>query len=158
MLSLFAAVSHYAELYPMLNRRAEMVPGTSEMMKTVQGETEEVIDRLLGTIPQNKLLQMKADLKNVRLYIKVEPPGCVSTVDMTSYSYVPTKSLNQLLAHVIEHECMLCDKTPTEARKCPYRSMIEKALVHDADVKDTDHCKYSDLALGIEMNMEGDAV
>ena len=150
ILSLFSAVSHYTELYPMLRKRAEMVPGTTELMEQVSEGTSEVIDRILGTVPPEKLRQLQADIKHVKLYIKVEPPGCVPTIDMTSYSYVPTKALNALLAHVMENECLVCDKTPEEARKCEYRRLIEKTLVHEVDAVDTEHCKYSDMVVGVE--------
>ena len=150
ILSLFSAVSHYTELYPMLARRAEMVPGTQEMMDETKRLTSEIIDRLLSTIPPNKLLHMKADIQHVKLYIKVEPPGCVPSVDMTSFSYIPTKVLNELLCYVMEHECMLCDKTPHEARHCTVRVMMDEALVHEVDAKDSAHCKYSDMSIGME--------
>ena len=150
MLSLFAAISHYQELYPILSKRADMVPGTQEMMDETSRLTGEIIDRLLGTIPQEKLRHMKADLDHVKLYIKVEPPGSVPSVDMRSFSYVPTRTLNELLAYAMEHDCFLCDKTPAEARKCPVRKMIDAALVHEVDAIDAQHCKYSDLALGVE--------
>ena len=147
VLSLFAAVSHYAELYPWLRKRAEMVPGTVELMDSVQENSQDIIDRILSTIPQEKLYHMKMDLGHVKLYIKVEPPGCVPSKDMTGYSYVPTKALNELLAYLVTHECIFCDKTATEARKCPYRGIIDKVLVHDVDGVDREHCKFSDITL-----------
>lgn len=154
MLSLFSAISHYIELYPILGKRAEMVPGTAEMMEQTKVLTNEIIDRLLGTIPPEKLLQMKADIQHVKLYVKVEPPGCVPSVDMTSYSYVDTRTLNELLCYVMEHECMLCDKTPTEARHCPFLKIFDKALVHEVNARDTSHCKYSDMSIGMEETYE----
>ena len=149
ILSLFAAISHYEELFPMLSKRAEMVPGTDEMMKECSRMTGEIIDRILGTVPPEKLLQLKEDINHVKLYVRVEPPGCVPSISSKSFSYIQTRTLNELLAHIVEHECMLCDKTAEEAKKCDVRRMIDTALVHEVDAVDTDHCKYSDMGLGI---------
>lgn len=154
MLSLFSAVSHYKELFPFLRKRAAMVEGTEEMMDEAERVTDGIIDRLLSTIPPEKLMQMRADMKHVKLYIRVEPPGCVPSIDMTSFSYVPTRTLNTLLCYVMEHECMLCDKTPVEARHCEFLKIFDNALVHEVNAKDTTHCKYSDMSMGLEETYE----
>lgn len=150
VLSLFAAISHHAELFPILRQRAEMVPGLWEKMETVQSDTGDILDGLLSTIPESKLRHIRTDVSHVKLYIKVEPPGCAPTVDMRGMSYVPTKSLNELMCYVMEHECLLCDKTPKEARTCPVRAMFDGALPHEVNAKDAEHCKYSDMSIGLE--------
>lgn len=150
LLSLFAAISHHAELFPVLKKRAQMVPGLWEKMETVETATSELLDGLLSTIPGDKLKHIKTDISHVKLYIKVEPPGCVPSVDMRGMSYVPTKALNELMCYVMEHECMLCDKTPVESRCCPVRSMFDNALPHEVAALDTEHCRYSDMSIGTE--------
>lgn len=150
LMSLFAAVSHYSELYPILRRRADNLPGVWDAMKTAEEKTESVIDEILRTVPQKKLRQIKEELNHVKLYIRVERPGCVASLDTTPFSYIETKTVNELLQYVCEHECLMCDRTPTEARKCPYRKMIEDALPHTVNAKDGANCKYADLVLGLE--------
>ena len=151
LLSLFAAISHYGELFPVLKKRAEMIPGLWEKMQNVEELTNSLLDGILSTIPADKLLHVKADIQHVKLYIKVEPPGCVPSVDMSGFSYVPTKALNGLLCYVMEHECLLCDKTPVEARKCPIKKMFEDCLPHEVAAKDTGSCKYADMSIGWEV-------
>jgi hypothetical protein len=151
VLSLFAAVSHFQTLYPMLKKRAELVPGTWEKMQETERLVQDILDAILATVPQEKLLHIKADVRNVKLYIRIEPPGCVPSVDMTGFSYVPTKTLNQLLCYVMEHECMMCDQTPVQARKCPVKEIFEKALPHEVSAQDSAHCRYSDMSMGLEV-------
>ena len=147
--SLFAAVSHYQELFPVLKDRCREVPGLWRDMRLVDVKTQKILEGVLSTVPREKLRHIMADCKNVKLYIKIEPPGAVPTVTM-GFSYVPTKTLNELLCYVCEHECLMCDKTPVEARKCPVRAMIDKALPHEIPNEDNDRCRYSDFTVGLE--------
>lgn len=151
VLSLFAAVSHYAELFPLLKKRADLVPGLWDKMTKAQALTDEILGEIASTIPADKARHVLMDIQHVKLYVKVEPPGSVPTVDMTSYSYVPTTTLNELLSYVMENECLLCDKSPKEARKCQIRKIFTDALTHEVDAKDTDHCRYSDMSLDIDV-------
>lgn len=150
LLSLFAAVSHYAELFPRLRNRAELIPGLWEKMEDAHHLTDEILEEIVRTIPQDKCKHMLADIKHVKLYVKIEPPGSVPSVKMDGFSYVPTPALNELLAYVMEHECMMCDKTPVEARKCPIRNTFKGALVHEVDAQDGEHCKYSDMIMNLD--------
>lgn len=147
--SLFAAISHFQTLNPMLEKRSRQVPGLWRDMRMVDTKTRQILDGILSTVPENKLRHVLADCKNARLYIKIEPPGSVNTVTM-GFSYVPTKTLNELLCYVCEHECLMCNKTAVEARKCPVRKMLDNALPHDIQARDGEHCKYSDFTLGLE--------
>ena len=147
--SLFAAISHFEELTPTLEARNRMVPGLSEDFAEVSGKLDTMLERILGTVPEAKLRHIKADLQNVRLYIKVEPPG-LSSKSTLGFSYTPTKTLNALLGYLVEHECLLCSQSPTEARKCWIRKVIDEALPHEVEAKDGEYCKYANFALGWE--------
>ena len=148
LLSLFAQVSHFETLLPQLEKRIKTIPGLWEKLMDAQAVTEEALAELPKTIPTNKLRHVMADIKNAKIYIRIEPPGCVPSMDMSGFSYIPTKTLNELLCYVMDHDCIMCDKSPTEARKCPARMMIENALPHEVTAKDAAHCRYSDMSLG----------
>lgn len=147
--SLFAAVSSFSQLIPILEARARMVPNLYRDLRLIQVKLETLLDKFLQTVPPRKLMHIKADISHVNLYVKVEPPGLRGKMP-TGYSYTPTKALNSLLCYVCEHECLLCDKSPQEARKCPIRAMLDDSLPHDIPVRDGEHCKYSDFTLGLE--------
>ena len=146
--SLFAAISHTQELLPMLEARAKMVPGLWRDLCMIRKVSGTALDRILLTVPPEKLRHISADVRNTQLYIKVEPPG-LHSMSVEGFSYIPTKTLNQLLCYVCEHECMMCDKTPVEARKCAIRQMIDDSLPHEVNVQDAEHCRYSDMAIGL---------
>lgn len=147
--SLFAAMSHLQELLPILETRAKMLPNLWRDLKCVSALTSKSLDRILLTVPPEKLRHIMADIRNVQLYIRVEPPG-MHSFSTEGFSYTPTKTLNSLLGYVCDHECMMCDKTPVESRKCEIRQMIDAALPHEVKAKDAEHCKYSDMVLGFD--------
>lgn len=146
--TLFATVSSLGELLPILEKRAKMVPNLYRDLRLMEAKATTALDAILRTIPADKLRHVATDVQNVQLYIKVQPPGLRK--QNPGFSYTPTATLNELLSYVCEHECLLCDKTPTEARKCEVRRMIEGALPHEVEARDGDKCKYSDMVLGIE--------
>lgn len=145
--TLFAMVSAFEMCPANLRERAEAA-GCAEDLRTIAKLCDESLGKILKTVPERKLMHIDADPKNVRLYIKIEPPGL--STPYTAFSYTPTRALNELLNYLCQHECSLCDMTPVEARKCPYRAVIEEALPHDVDGMDREHCKYSDMVLGLE--------
>ena len=146
--TMFATVSTLSVLMPVLEKRARMVPGLWRDLRLIQAKVDTAMEGILRTVPAEKLRHIRADISNVQLYIKVEPPGLRRKVD--GFSYTPTPVLNELLSYVCEHECMMCDKSAKEARKCEIRRMIEGALPHETGNPDGEHCKYSDMVLGIE--------
>lgn len=151
--SLFAAVSHMQALMPTLEKRAKMVPNLWRDMCLVSKLVDRITEQIVTTVPLEKLRHVSADIRNTQLYVKVEPPG-LHSIGVEGFSYTPTKVLNQLLGYVCEHDCILCDRTPVEARKCPVRKMLDGALPHEIRAKDGEHCKYSDMTLGMETEDE----
>lgn len=144
--TLFAVVSTFTAGIDPLKKRAESI-GLWEDLKRIGDDADHILSRIALTVPENKLRHIRMDLDNIRLYIKIQPPGLTQ---MTSgFSYTPTAALNGLLNFLCQHECCLCDKTAVEARHCEYRQLIDDALPHEVEGKDREHCKYSDMVLGL---------
>lgn len=144
--TLFAVVSAFTAGIEFLEDRAEMA-GCLEEMKKIGDLAQYCMDRILLTVPEKKLKQIRTELGMTRLHIRVEPPGLRQ--ETKGFSYIPTDALNDLLNHLCQTECFLCDMTPVESRKCPYRILIDEVLPHEIDGKDREHCKYSDMVLGM---------
>lgn len=144
--TLFAIVSGFTAGLDFLQKRSETA-GCWDDLQRVGELSQECLDKILLTVPNQKLDHIRRNLANIRLHIKVEPPGLSTKTD--EYSYVPLTALNDLLNHLCQTECSLCDKTAVEARKCPYRKIIDDAIPHEVEGKDREHCKYSDLVLGL---------
>ncbi len=130
-------------------RAKQAAPGTYRDLRMLPKKLESVLDALIRTIDKKKVDQIMQDLEHVHMYVRVEAPG-IRTIQNVQWSYLKTDTLNDLLNYMLGQECALCDKTPAEARHCRFRALIEDALPHDVGVMDDEHCKYSDLSLGIQ--------
>ena len=149
MQTVFGIVSTFSAALERLHKRAlQAGDGTWRDLRLIETKAASVTDRLLATVPYNKLQQIKTDLGNTRCYIKVEPSWAPGTVQ--PYCCVPTKALNELLSHLLGSECLFCSKTATEARHCPYRQLIEQTLPHEVPGNDAQDCKYAGIALGLD--------
>ena len=149
--SLMAMVSYMEALLPFLERRAKTVPGVWRDLMLIRKKCATCMDSLLVTIPPEKLQHIRADIEHTKIYVMVEAPGLSSKKMSDNFAYLPVRTLNQLLGYVCEHECMMCDKTPTQARKCHVRKKIDDALPHEVNAQDGEHCKYSDMTIGMEV-------
>lgn len=144
--TLFAMVSGFTAGISFLQKRCEGI-GCWEDLQRVGDLAQEVLDKILLTVPEKKLMMIRTELENIRLHIKIEPEWAISKT--RGFSYIPTDTLNDLLNHLCQTECSMCDMTPVEARKCPHRKTIDDALPHEVDGTDREHCKYSDMVLGL---------
>ena len=146
MQALFGVVSTFEVVPETLRDRAEAA-GCWEDIQTIRELSGKVMDKILSTVPENKLRHIKAELCNIRIVYKVLPPGLADGAK--GYSYTPTETLNDLLNYLVQHECCMCDKTAAESKHCPHRKVIEDALPHEVDGDDREHCKFSDMVLGL---------
>lgn len=119
-------------------------------IRAARDTAAQAFDEACRTIPTDRLVRIKQDLKHTRIYTKVEAPG-ITTVDTTQYRYVEAWALNRLIARVVDTECLMCDKSAADGKKCPLREVMEAVLPHELEYTAPDGCcKWSGLALGLE--------
>lgn len=144
ILSIVGALDALTDAIPALGER-----GQTEALEAVLQQGSEAFRAILATVPVNKLRSIDQDMKHTRIYTKVEAPG-IKTVDTEHHRYVPARILNAFVGYVIEHECLMCDKSATEARHCRYRELMEAALPNELEFKAADdRCKWSGVALDL---------
>lgn len=152
--ALFATISTYEVIEPVLEKRTRTLaaPGAWRDLRMLRSVSDRVCRRLLDTVPTRKLRQTLMTFDHTRVYVKEEAPG-IATMDPTSWSYVPTGALDDLLNTVLGDHCMFCELTEKEGRKCPYRQSIEACVPHDIRTtrvpRESDRCKYADLSIGL---------
>lgn len=144
LLSLTGSLDALADSIPMLATR-----GVESRLEASRDTLGEILHDVCLTIPTDKLRRIRKDMDNTKVYTKVEAPG-IRTVDTEHHRYVPAKVLNKLVDYVVQHECLLCDKSAVEGRHCPIREMIEDAIPHEVAYKVSNgDCKWSGLSLGL---------
>ena len=147
MQSLFAMISTLQVAEPVLEKRMRRLRGgVWRDWRMLQTKADRIMRALLSSVPANKLMQINRNFSMTRVYIKTEAPG-IKTMDDTSYVYVPARALNEM----ISANCILCDKTEVEGRKCPHRKALEECLPHQVNVaRGSEKCKFGDLVMGFD--------
>ena len=151
MQSIFAMISTIQVAEPILEKRLRRLGGgVWRDWRMLMVKLDRVMRALLSTVPVNKLQQINRNFGMTRVYIKTEAPG-IKTMDDTSYVYVPARALDYVLNIMIENNCLLCDKSEIEGRKCEHRRALEECLPHQVRVaRGSEKCMYADLSLGLD--------
>ncbi len=90
-----------------------------EMVQEILAKAEMILHDLLPTIPLNKRKLMLKDLENTRVEIKVVRD--YTGQEKPEYVYVKAKALDRMVNRVINDNCLCCDKTAKESKRCGIR-------------------------------------
>jgi hypothetical protein len=155
MQSLFAVISTLQVSEPVLEQRLRKLGGgVWRDFRMLTTKADKVMRALLTTVPVNKLAQISRNFDHTRVYIKVEAPGLKSKDD-TNWLYVPASALDYVLNEMLGANCILCDKSEVEGRKCQHRKALEECLPHEIRVaRGSERCKFADLIIGLD-DIEG---
>lgn len=146
---LIGGVECIHEAMAALSERATETGAMDTLLKA-HDTAVEAYEQILASIPADKLVRIRKDLDNTRVYVKVEAPG-IKTMDSKLWRYVPAEVLNRLVDYVAKSECFFCDKSKEDGRKCQIRQMMEDAMPHELEYKSPDGCcEWSGLVLGME--------
>lgn len=92
---------------------------------------DKLIGNILDTVPLKKLRIIQQDIKNVRMQLY---SGAVSGARSKPWVVsVDDEALMCCLDEVMSHNCMLCDKTKQEYKKCPYHKMLSDLFPYEPD-------------------------
>ena len=92
-------------------------------MKLIGKKSTTAMQDIMYTIPPKKLAAMKKDLEHVVCEVRVAYD--YAKKDDREFTYSPTEALDRLVDIVIKWECLSCDKTAKEAKKCPVFKAID---------------------------------
>ena len=108
-----------------IEKRLKKIPNGWRDAKLIMSLADKLLDRILATIPEAKLRQIRLELQNTFLEVTVKntitgkPEGSV-------YSYVETKTLERVTDKAMEINCAFCQKKGKEVRDCQLRKDIER--------------------------------
>ena len=90
---------------------------------------DRLLDRVLATVPQKKLAQIRQEIGHTRVEINVTPD--YTGAHKKAFTYVPNDALEWLEDQVIDLNCVMCEKTDKESKRCPVRRNIEALYMYD---------------------------
>ena len=124
------------------DRLKEAVPNGWRDARMVDSVLKTLMDKLLLTIPREKLLMIRKEMEHYFLYIRVEGAAKYNNDDQ-DFAMIPRNTLKELSAYA-GAMCDLCEKKGKEARKCKLRKLFHECLQWNAPqtVGDTEECIY----------------
>ena len=115
----FGFIHGFRSEAPKLKFRLESA-GRWEMTQECLAKSELILKDILPTIPLNKRKLMLKDLDNTTVEIKVVKDFTGQKKD--EFVYVKAKALDRMVNRVINDNCLFCDKTAKESKKCGIRN------------------------------------
>lgn len=116
--NLFGFIHGFREEAPKLKHRLEGIDKW-EMAQECLAKAELILKDMLPTIPLKKRKLMLKDLDNTTVEIKVVKDA--TGQEKPEFVYVNAKALDRMVNRVINDNCLFCDKTAKESKKCPIR-------------------------------------
>jgi len=90
---------------------------------------DRLLDKVLATVPPKKLQQIRQEIDHTRVEINVTPDYTGAHKQM--FTYVPNDALEWMEDQVIDMNCLMCEKTEKESKRCPVRKNIEALFAYD---------------------------
>ena len=112
-----------------LKSRLKRIKGGWRDLKLIEAKEITLYEAILDTVPLRKLQQMEVELRNADVEIKLVRD--VTGKHKPTFTYVPTEALEWLEEQVTDANCMLCEKSEKESRRCPIRRNIEALYAYD---------------------------
>lgn len=110
-----------------LKDRCRLFPGGWRDLRCAQALSRKVMENLLCTVPAKKLLSMRRELTHTICEVKIKPPAS-STQDTVMIS---RKALVDLINRAVYMDCLLCEKTAKECKRCTLYQAINACFPYE---------------------------
>lgn len=112
----FGMVNNFNVLAPAIEARCKSTGDGWRILRQIQGLSEKLMAKLLLTVPVNKLKLMQKDLQYTVCEIKLKYD--VVKREETEYVCVPAAELDRIVSRLMNYECLICDHSAKDAKKC----------------------------------------
>ena len=127
--TIMAALSGLEGGEQFLVNRLKSVPNGLRDYRMVKTVLRKLLEKLLDTVPDKRLGQIKTELKNAHIEVKVERD--YTGAYRENFTYVPNKALEEIEDIICDMFCAACEKSDKESRKCRIRKLMEMLYQYD---------------------------
>lgn len=139
-----ASIDSFLKDSPVLKKRLqEETEGGWRICRLAETYVSKLDAILMKTVPTKQLVQMKAEMANTHLYVRVEaaagnlPAGVV---------YVEQNAFIRMVNRAVQMQCFTCDKTAKEARRCDLCKDIQAIFPYSIELgTENDECIFAGL-------------
>ena len=122
-----------------VRERCEQLPGTYETLMESRDALYGALSKILSTVPVKKLVAMKHELEYTACKVELKPPSRDAGKD---YIYIPRRQYIALLQRAIQMDCMVCEKTVKECRRCDLYRDIDACFPYLLEEPDDQYCPF----------------
>ena len=119
-----------------------------DVAEEVLYKAELILQELLPTIPLKKRKLILKNLENTTLEVKVVKDA--TGQEKPEFAYVKTSALDRLVDRVIDDNCLCCDKTVKQAKKCQIYKDIADVLLWELPPNSEELCSLAGMMTGGE--------
>ena len=123
-----------------LQDRLELVEFAHEDLSVAKRLMQGVSAGLLGTVPLNKLLIIQKELRDTVCELRIRP---IAQDKKTGCVYVDQSAIARLADRAIQMDCVMCEKTAKEAKKCQLFRDLNACFPYDLDKPDDVLCPFA---------------
>lgn len=98
-----------------LRSRCDLIPGAWDAIEQAKKDLFTVMEKLMATVPYKKLKSIQHELTHTICRVEVKGPAGAVTPD---YVYLPRQAFVDILQRAIQLDCLLCDKSIGECKRC----------------------------------------
>lgn len=110
--------------------------------RMIESRMRTLFDKILLTIPRDKLMLLKAELPRYELYVRVAGAAKYD-IDEGDYIVLPRKAAMALADYATDTNCTLCNRTGKQTRKCKLARVLREALPYAAEDGDGETCPFT---------------
>lgn len=118
-------------------RLKAMVPNGWRDLRMITLRLRKILDQLVDTIPTNKLYSIKSEMLNTEMRILSRGPSN----GVQNIVHLSTTEMKDLINLLINRECMLCDKTADQGKRCPIFKAITNCMHYELDESTSGSCQ-----------------
>lgn len=139
---IYGTSNRWREYHKYLEKRLRMIPNGWRDMKCIIAMCDRLIDKIMPTVPNDKLRIMQTELRHTEVYTRVVGPGIKPE---EKYKYLPEKALVKLIACGMETRCFYCMKSQKEAR---HDCRMYKAIMacYPNEFNESEECPFNGMA------------
>lgn len=123
-----------------LKERLQTTNGGWRDMRLALSMMRKVLDNLLSTIPARNLLTLKDELNHTYCEVRIRGAGTLAHPDCV---YLSQKAVVSLIDRAIQLECMLCEKSAKEGKRCPLYKNIQALFPYELDEPTDTQCPFA---------------
>ncbi len=138
--NLYGMVNNFNVYTDDLRKRCALIPGGWRDMMLIAKKSEEMMKKMMWTIPSKKLMTMQKDLEHMVCEVRIAYD--YAKRDEREFTYCPTEAIDRLVNRVLAWECLSCDKSAKEAKKCPVYNDINACYPWDI-APNGDYCPWA---------------